>query len=142
MARTIRCGHFCFSLADQILDDCIKDVAAEVENISSAMADHIYTSEFMDQSGLPLAPPELAADFIGGGSAAQNLRDSAAAMYEVEETFARMELSSERLQHIASPEPRDGTSPVNPISLRNVLMPQLSLKHRPMLQGLKTCQHM
>lgn len=58
-----------------------------------AMADHIYKSEFMDQSGLPLSPPVLASDFITGGPAAQNLRDSAAAKQSVERVMSKTEPS-------------------------------------------------
>lgn len=80
------------SVADQILDECFDQVAAELEEINTAMADHIYTSEFMSETGLPLAPPDLASDFVTGGTAARNLRDSAAAQHSVETAVARAEI--------------------------------------------------
>ena len=53
------------------------------------MAENIYTSEFMDENGLPLVPPDLAKDFETEGTAAQNLIDSAAAQRTVEAAVSR-----------------------------------------------------
>ena len=48
---------------------CCDEVARELEHISGDMAENIYTSEFMDENGLPLVPPDLADDFEADGTA-------------------------------------------------------------------------
>lgn len=68
---------------------CCDEVARELEHISGDMAENIYTSEFMDENGLPLVPPDLADDFEADGTAAQNLIDSAAAQRSVEAAVSR-----------------------------------------------------
>lgn len=78
-----------FSLADNILDMCCEEVARELEHINADMAENIYTSEFMDENGLPLVPQSLVDDFHTDGTAAQNLIDSAAAQRSVEAAVSR-----------------------------------------------------
>ncbi|KAL8610818.1 hypothetical protein ACOMHN_056673 [Nucella lapillus] len=76
-------------VADNILKLCCEEVAQELEHINTDMAENIYTSEFLSETGLPLAPPGLAQDFETAGTAALNLRDSAAAQRTVEAAVSK-----------------------------------------------------
>ncbi|XP_076453216.1 uncharacterized protein LOC143288519 [Babylonia areolata] len=77
------------SVADSVLKLCCAEVAQELEHINADMAENIYTSEFMSDTGLPLAPTALVEDFHTDGTAAQNLRDSAAAQRTVEAAVSK-----------------------------------------------------
>ncbi len=62
-------GDLCFRVGDEILEECLLDVAKELEEISGDIATHVYSAEFRDaRSGEPGVTAGVKASGSGSGS--------------------------------------------------------------------------
>ena len=63
--HSIICVGFCTRVSDEILAECLTDVAVELEGINNDIVEHVYGAEFSD---IPHSERGQGADGCQGGT--------------------------------------------------------------------------